>query len=399
MDEFSAHLEYTGIYRYLNNPEIMSGAAFFGLALISGSKLVFTLAVIRHLSQLWFLSTVENPHMRKLYGDSLRSDAGFVKVIKKVARKNARLLESRAGRHAPEIKRVAKEVKGTFDKVYSETAEALEEFLAVSKPKISGVVQDTKVLLQQSRERLIISRVANDLSHYDSTKYHLSIIPSALYDSSSFHLGEPIRVKWTAPSHHSRRDWIGIYRVGANAHSQVTKVSSLGMWVPVHDEEWDGDIPLDLHRPNRPDVDSEGEVIFQADKLPWQCGTYEIRYHHAGKYNVMSMVGPIKIFVDKPATLDFQSVRSSLARIVPLCLDSDPSLIPLSCKASEDGITEVDGRDPDDFRFWSESQAKRISKAIVQAFGVELTREVIIADANLGALANRILVSRDLLSQ
>ena len=27
--------------------------------------------------------------MRKLYGDSLRSDAGFVKVIKKVAKKNA----------------------------------------------------------------------------------------------------------------------------------------------------------------------------------------------------------------------------------------------------------------------------------------------------------------------
>ena len=79
MDEFSANLEYTGIYRdvtihtvhpllnldshathrYLNNPEIMSGAAFFGLALISGSKLVFALAVIRHLSQWWFLSNVE----------------------------------------------------------------------------------------------------------------------------------------------------------------------------------------------------------------------------------------------------------------------------------------------------------------------------------------------------
>ena len=37
----------------------MSGAAFFGLSLISGSKLVFTLAVIRYLSQLWFLSKVE----------------------------------------------------------------------------------------------------------------------------------------------------------------------------------------------------------------------------------------------------------------------------------------------------------------------------------------------------
>lgn len=44
---------------YLNNPEVISGAAFFGLALISGSKLVFALAVIRHLSQWWFLSKVE----------------------------------------------------------------------------------------------------------------------------------------------------------------------------------------------------------------------------------------------------------------------------------------------------------------------------------------------------
>jgi phosphatidylethanolamine N-methyltransferase len=68
--------------------------------------------------------------MRKLYGDSIRKDAGFVKVIKNVASKNVRLLESRAGRHAPELKRVAKEVKGTFDKVFEETAEVVEEFLS-----------------------------------------------------------------------------------------------------------------------------------------------------------------------------------------------------------------------------------------------------------------------------
>jgi hypothetical protein len=68
--------------------------------------------------------------MRKLYGDALRKDAGFTKIIKKVARKNARLLESRAGKHAPEIKRVAQEVKGSFDKVFEETAEVVEEFLS-----------------------------------------------------------------------------------------------------------------------------------------------------------------------------------------------------------------------------------------------------------------------------
>ncbi|KAI0920604.1 phosphatidylethanolamine N-methyltransferase, variant 2 [Taiwanofungus camphoratus] len=296
MEDFPAHLEYTGIYRYLNNPEVMSGAAFFGLALISGSKLVFALAVIRHLSQWWFLSKVENPHMRKLYGESLRNDAGFVKVIKKVANKNARLLESRAGRHAPEIRRVAREVKGTFDKVYEETAEVMEEFLAKSRPKISEVVQDTKILLQQSRERLVISRVANDLSSYDTKKYKISIVPSS-NGSLRYHLGEPITVKWRAPLHHSRRDWIGIYRTGANQSNLVTKTSSLGMWVPVHDEEWDGDIPLSLNRPNQPGHEQEeGEVVFERGTLPWQAGRYEIRYHHDGKYNVMSLDGPCEVY-------------------------------------------------------------------------------------------------------
>jgi phosphatidylethanolamine N-methyltransferase len=67
--------------------------------------------------------------MQKLYGDSLRKDAGFTKVVKKVARDNAHRLERRAGRHAPEIKRVVREVRGTFEKVYDDTAEVLEEFL------------------------------------------------------------------------------------------------------------------------------------------------------------------------------------------------------------------------------------------------------------------------------
>jgi phosphatidylethanolamine N-methyltransferase len=37
----------------------MGGAAFFGLWLISNSKLVLALAVISHLSHWWFLSSVE----------------------------------------------------------------------------------------------------------------------------------------------------------------------------------------------------------------------------------------------------------------------------------------------------------------------------------------------------
>jgi len=78
-----------------------------------------------------------------------------------------------------------------------------------------------------------------------------------------------------------------------------------------------------------------------------------------------------------------------------LCLDSDPSLIPISCQRGGDELTVVstDTRDPDDFRLWSERQAKRISTVIEQIFGIEYTPEVIIGDANLTALANRIVVS------
>ena len=37
----------------------MGGAAFFGLAAISGSRLVVILAVVSVLSHFWFLSCVE----------------------------------------------------------------------------------------------------------------------------------------------------------------------------------------------------------------------------------------------------------------------------------------------------------------------------------------------------
>ena len=104
--------------------------------------------------------------------------------------------------------------------------------------------------------------------------------------------------------------------------------------------------------------------------------------------------------MDKPSVLDFDTVRSSLMRIVPLCLDSDPSLIPLSCRTldMQDSLDANEERDPDDFSFWSENQAKRICTAIKQTFDVEYAPEVVVADANLSALANRILVSKEILS-
>lgn len=103
--------------------------------------------------------------------------------------------------------------------------------------------------------------------------------------------------------------------------------------------------------------------------------------------------------MDRPEKVDFESVRSALAHVVPLCLDGDPSLIPSSTKHKTDGTADDDNNsgDPDDFRFWSARQAWRIARAVREIFGVEYAPDVVVADANLTALAERIVASRKLM--
>lgn len=100
--------------------------------------------------------------------------------------------------------------------------------------------------------------------------------------------------------------------------------------------------------------------------------------------------------------MDFQHIRECLLRIVVLCLDSDSALIPSAAILSDiptEGETEPSERQPDDFRFWSEDQAARIADCVKHAFGVEYSPEVVVADANVGSLARKILLSRELLAQ
>lgn len=96
-----------------------------------------------------------------------------------------------------------------------------------------------------------------------------------------FHLGEPITIDWHAPDNHSKKDWIGIYRLGANKSKLVTRVSSQGHWIGVHGDEWEGDL-RDDHKARDADVDrpvvgDAGSVSFSSKQLPWAVGNYELR--------------------------------------------------------------------------------------------------------------------------
>lgn len=346
-------LYYTGIYRFLNNPErSMGGAAFFGIVLISASKVVLVQALISVFAHWWFLSFVENPHMKRLYGNTLRKDAGVTKTLRNATK-------SHQGRKPPKvferISKNVKEVQGTVEKVFEETEKALEEFLNKTGPAVKGYVQDTKLLLQQSGERLVISRVSTDLASYDQSRYCLSLRPSvSSYNVSTphastskapairYHLGEPISLDWTAPLNHSRRDWVGIYRLDGNVGKSqlVTKVSSQGKWVGIYDDEWRGDeyqedaTQFDEKQKQAGQGGIEkGKITFGGKKLPWRTGLYELRYHHDGKHSVMASAGPIEIFVEKPVDRDEPvQARETLTRIIAKTLSLDPEVIPASAR-------------------------------------------------------------------
>lgn len=128
-DKVPSNLAYTGIYRFLNNPErSLGGAAFLGLALISNSVLVLVLAAFSHLSHWWFLSFVEAPHMKRLYGDRLRKDGGLTKTVKTMASKT---LPNKAS--VSNVKRYVDEVRDSFEKVEAKVAETVEELIENGK--------------------------------------------------------------------------------------------------------------------------------------------------------------------------------------------------------------------------------------------------------------------------
>lgn len=469
VDDYPMELTYAGIYRYLNNPErSMGGAGFIGMSLMSGNKFVFGMAISSILCHWWFLSFVETPHMKKVYGNRIRKEAGLTKVLKQNAQKLAsrtRTLDLRIDRESggslggrseerdvKGFEQRFKEVQGTFEFIYGETVQALDEFLEKSAPRLSGVVRDTKVLLQSSGERLILTRVANDLSSYDTTQYQLTIQESIYHPARDpksnrlrFHMGEPIRVNWISPWNHSRADWIGCYRRGSNKSGLVTQVTSSGRWCGLFEEEWQGDMHIGKRREEvnervnlqgqlKPESEVEkprqaGWVEFKAERLPWEEGVYEFRLHHDGKYNVMAITEPFEIYAEKieQDVENMKEIEDKLRRLVGYGLGMECNLIPRKLKkkieeghedehgTEEKGMDDDPGEEPegqgfeknrfevdgveeeDRFTVMSLEEAKRIQRLIGIGIGIELGIEIILEDCEISRLAKRIIFVKSLL--
>ncbi|KAI1115338.1 phosphatidylethanolamine N-methyltransferase [Nemania sp. NC0429] len=408
-------LNYTSIYRFLNNPErIIGTAGLWGAALITWSKSVFILAWVSHLLTIGFLEFVEQPHMQKVYGESLRNEAGLTRFIKR------------------SLPPYVVEWQSSANKVMDQTSQLVEELLDAARPKlaagVSTIVRDTTALFNKYPARLGISKSALDLATYDPAHYSVTVegessSGSALTERSSgkegtagrfpsylntmiFEYGAPIKVKWTAPSNHSKKDWIGLYMVADNRSREVTDISSLGRWIPTVPGQYESttadkgilvsDIPI--QGPDSDGIDLvKGEMIFSGDKLWWTQGVFEFRYHHDGNHNVMAISQPFEIHVarfdeeDVPAGIDSHAnyqdaVEAALLPVVQNCLDRDPDIAPGKPSEPWGSHVERDGK-----------YAKRIVYAIRQMFGIEFAPAVVTVDGRVSNLAWRICNAKQVL--
>ncbi|KAF2121347.1 phosphatidylethanolamine N-methyltransferase [Lophiotrema nucula] len=416
-DPSPKNLTYSGIYRFLNNPERVLGlAGVWGLALVTWSVPIFYLAAITHIWSLAFLQFVERPHMQKLYGQNLRETSGLSKTLRQAMPSPIRNWHTAA------------------DGYLNSTAEFIEELIESARPKLAaGVdsfVRDTTALFKSYPARIQITRLAPDLAGFDPKDYKVEVegtrtsmvtdAPSNLREgemarvpaerTSEFktmilEYGAPIKVRWRAPLNHSKKDWIGLYMVADNASREITRISSNGRWVATNKNAYDstraedGILVSDKISPVTEDDDTEyltGEMLFTGDKLWWTTGVFEFRYHHDGKHNVMALSQAFEIrisrFDEEDVELDangtiHKAVEQTLLPVVQNCFDRDPEIAPSTPEEPYGNLVERDGK-----------FANRVVFAVHQMFGIEFAPEVVQADGNVKNLAWRICNAKKVLA-
>lgn len=408
-------LTYGGIYRFLNNPERVLGlAGVWGIALITNSRVVFGLAALSHALSLLFIQFVEQPHMQKLYGRHLRQDAGLVKSLRR------------------SLPLPLRHWQDAIDKVVGEALDSVDEFLDVAKPQLgarihNNVVSPTRDMLSKYPGSITITRIESDLKGLDPKEYSLDVEGEQLVDQDYSHesgkvltlqFGAPIRVKWTAPKNHGKLDWVGLYKIASNVSREVTKTSSQGRWVATNTGEYNelgsergilsSNISTTKYREDGSLVEAcTGEMVFSGDKLFWEQGLFEFRYHHNGKHNVMAVSHPFEIALphfdeddlellgdnSQAANLTAQhdllvrrAIEQMLLPVLRNCFDRDPDIAPSTPQETFGGLVERDGK-----------YARRVVYAIQHMFSIELAPQVVKADGKVENLAWRIFEAKKVL--
>ena len=193
---------------------------------------------------------------------------------------------------------------------------------------------------------------------------------------------------------------------------ETTQVSSQGRWIATNVGEYDdavseqGLVSSDETAVNQVSELVTGEMIFSGDKLWWEQGLFEFRYHSNGKHTVMAISQPFEIQIARLYEEDLQlvantgenimnlrgeeivrrAIEKALLPVVRNCFDRDPAYAPDTPHENFSGQVEREGK-----------YARRVVYAIQHMFGIELAPQVVKADGQVSNLAWRILEAQKVL--
>ncbi|KAI8097432.1 phospholipid methyltransferase-domain-containing protein [Halteromyces radiatus] len=408
IDQHRNTLLYTGIYRFLNNPEkIMGHAAFWGMTLITNNWIIYGLALFSQLSNVLFLHYVEGPHMQKLYGDQIRSEAGLTKTLRSAANSLPKTFPEKLqeliklvpnqqqkqqdNNTIPILQRVEKAIEGTVSSV-GDTITA--------GPHIKNLMIEAKNSMEppsapsQQHNTTALSSSSRQLKDCQNADY-------GIYIQEQWNLGTPIKVDWeiVCSSYEQRKyhqkNWIGIYKTTStsskvknysktrdsdikldNYGQQMTTISSNGRW------HW-----LNEGKNGREDNEShkeKGTLTFKGSQLPWELGWYECRLHFGTSYRILAISRPFEITVPSvPSIKDTDALSLCVMKSIQHVMGNDVERMPMSMV---------------DSFILTDEEAKRLAYMITVMFDLEFAWQVILIDTSVVKLTKRIQQAQNILS-
>lgn len=255
------HLTKAGVYRYLNNPEQVFGVCgVMGITLMLPTFDNLVICVLWVLNNFFRINFIEKNHMIKIYGEQeVFQDSGVTKTVKKHLLPES-LQKRFDSQDSPRKRRTSSMLMDSFDSFVKELRS--NGNLNVG----NSVSKENLVELSQSK-------------YFADCEYDLTI--SGLQKGEEpipfAYVGDILDVTFSAPAGHSSKDWIGLYKITHTSYSRYrTLISSNRRW------DWTG-------------AEESGTIRFSHDKLYWEEGLYEVRYHIDGKHDVAFISEPFEI--------------------------------------------------------------------------------------------------------
>ncbi|KAK6462445.1 phosphatidyl ethanolamine N-methyltransferase [Scheffersomyces coipomensis] len=268
----SLHLTKAGVYRYLNNPE-----QIFGVCGVMGVFIMIPSVENLICCGLWVannfirINFIERSHMIKIYGEhEVLQDSGVTKTFKNLLIPES--IQRRFSNDQNDQKSAHRRRKSSASMSITDSLDNFIRELRTSKTKLS-------------EQKLI--ELSQNLS-FENSNYKLDILNLNVDDNKQkkylpkyINVGESIEIKWQVPkANYSSKDWIGLYRIVQTSYSRnKTLLSSSGRWI------WCSE--------------NNGSYKFKGEKLFWEEGIYEFRYHLNGKHDVAYISEPFEIRIPK----------------------------------------------------------------------------------------------------